>query len=117
MSDHQHDLKPHKVLLNTHLCFKCGGGLIAHEVEILNQFYAGACCDNPHCERYLLLVSNVAHVVFGDAGKPLSSGEAQRPHHPNRKEGREQSPDFRASMRGGPSSRGFNLGLRGTFLL
>lgn len=57
MDDHQHDLKPHKVLLNTHICVKCLTELCSHEIEILNQFYeVGGFCDNETCDRYLLLV-------------------------------------------------------------
>lgn len=51
------DSKLESVLVNTHLCTKCGKNLVAHEVEIFNTYYEiGGFCDNKECERFLLLV-------------------------------------------------------------
>lgn len=51
------DLKLVGAIANTHLCFKCGGNLVANEIEIFNQLYdVGGFCDNEKCERFLLLV-------------------------------------------------------------
>lgn len=51
------DVKLVGAIANTHLCFECGGSLVANEIDILNMFYeVGGFCDNEKCKRYLLLV-------------------------------------------------------------
>ena len=51
------DAIPVSKLPDTSFCWKCHSQLVSNEVEIYNMWQEiGGFCDNPKCERYLLLV-------------------------------------------------------------